>query len=425
MLANKIPRADWLGVSASLWISSTAFLGVALANIGMVLLLIAMLANGRRLWVSLKDEGAVFHAWMLCFITATFSLLLALVRDGGGAHLGGYLAFLKLGLFLPMGWYLGFDLRFVWLSLGGALAGFLVGRVLSWPIHVGLEQAMLDRYGFGLTAISFGTYCAIGLMGLLVASARLRIMLSAWGGFAYLMLGAVMSFMLAGVLFSLSRAVVLVFFLVAIAVFIFFIWINKKFILNARRIGVGLALVLITFCLFLFGNDIFKQRLFAEADVYRLLLEGDFNAVRYSSVGLRVHAWYYAWECWLSHPWLGWGPGVGGSQLLQVAPDVALRELSHFHNIAVEWLVRLGGVGLIAALGLLFALVNRIFWVWRSGFVPRDLIIIIVSGLAILLLTGMSNFRLLSSDGRFCWLILASGAVAITFYTRHRAKVSA
>lgn len=411
-----------LGVFASLWIACTSFAGVALANIGIALLMLAILLDARRLWQSFWPE-IIFRAWSLCFVMATVSLLLASRHDGLLVHLGGYVDFLKLGLFLPIGWYLGVRLHYVWLALAGGLFGFLLGRILNWPFGAGLELAMLNRFGFGFTSISFGTYCAIGLIGVLVVLPRMRRNMNIVGGFVFLAGLVIAGALLAGMIFSLSRAVWIVFALVAVVTLVCGFFVRGA---GLQKLHSALVVVIAMACVsfFMWDSNVVKQRLAQESEVYFLLMEGRFEAVGYSSIGLRLRAWYYAWECWKFHPWLGLGPGMGGSQLLRLAPDAALRGLSHFHNIAVEWLVRLGGVGLSAAFALLLMMIKRLVEVWRSEAVPRDLIAIVSAGLAILLLTGLSNFRLLSSDGRHCWLILAGCAVALSFYVRRLGKIS-
>lgn len=423
--------AERLGRMAALWIACTAFLGVALANVGMALLLLAVVLDARRLWQGLWRE-AVFRAWLLCLAASTLSLLLAVRRNGLAPHLGDYAAFLKLGLFLPIGWYLGRDLRHVWLALGGALAGFVLGRLLNWPLHLGLEQAMQTRFGFGLTSIAFGSYCAVGLLGLMVAAPRIRRSLSAGGVLAYLGAGAAALAALAlwaGMLFSLSRAVWLVFALVAFAAAVLAVrtagrapapgsWRARRYGVSIGAFGLLAGLLIVAW-----HGDLVAQRLFEGSDAYRQLLEGRLEAIGYSSVGLRLHAWHYAWECWLQHPWFGLGPGLGGARLLPMAPEAELHELSHFHSTPIEWLVRLGGIGASAAFGLLLVLARRLLEVWRSGAVPHDLAGIVAGALAVFLLVNLSNFRLLFSDGRLCWLILAGAAAALTFYPR-RASTS-
>lgn len=74
----------------------------------------------------------------------------------------------------------------------------------------------------------------------------------------------------------------------------------------------------------------------------------------------RVGWWEIAIETWSAHPWTGWGYGAGGRF---VALASIGRTSSSVHSGYVETLV---GVGIVGAVGLLYALAEVLVWSFRN-----------------------------------------------------------
>ncbi len=70
----------------------------------------------------------------------------------------------------------------------------------------------------------------------------------------------------------------------------------------------------------------------------------------------RTYLWAGAVDAWLSHPWLGLGPGVFQFLVPDYTGGRFLRGELHAHNLALAALSETGMCGLLAGLGLLYAL---------------------------------------------------------------------
>jgi O-antigen ligase len=74
----------------------------------------------------------------------------------------------------------------------------------------------------------------------------------------------------------------------------------------------------------------------------------------------RVGWWEVALETWSAHPWTGWGYGAGGRFVALASMG---RTSSSVHSGYIETLV---GVGIVGAVGLLYALAEVLVWSFRS-----------------------------------------------------------
>jgi O-antigen ligase len=155
--------------------------------------------------------------------------------------------------------------------------------------------------------------------------------------------------------------------------------------------------------------DLVRERLQAEREVVAQIRAGEWDAIGYSPIGIRVHLFTYGVDRWLERPWLGWGPGALPA-LLDILPDARLHQ-QDLHNLYLDMLVRVGLLGsLPLAIGLLLVLRSAARMV-RQRRVPTDLALVLLGGIGLHLILALSNMRGLNVDWRHVWMLFA-GALA-------------
>lgn len=400
-------RIDRIGAGGLYLLAFGAWLGVALANLGLFIMAVAAIADRERLGPRLKASPWL---WLIAVSVATVSASTALGWPPSGAArpIKG-LALLQLWSFVLVAWWCHGDSRRAWRALGLGLAGFVLGRLLDIPgRELGQTLDQSQRTGLGLQILAFGQYCATALIGLCLAAPRLWQKCSQrrrpWviGGWVLLIALA-----LEGLLLSQARAVWLIsLFLLPLLL----LWRWKETDLRQRTLVLVLgAAMLVTFVVANWG--VIENRIGAEADTYHHLRAGNWSQIGYGSMGLRLHAWHYAADLLAQRPWLGWGPG-SAKTLLQTGPDSGLHSLADFHNLYIDLPIEVGLLGSLPfAVGavLVFRAGARAH---HAGEISQDMYLILIGGLVLHFLAALTNTRMLNPDWGFMWMLLAGIATA-------------
>jgi O-antigen ligase len=405
-----------VGTAGLYLFAASAWLSPAAARVALGLMLLAALAQARELaWTLARSPVAA--ATGLWGAAVLLSYATAGPVAAAAAHAEAATKLMWLSAFLLVAWWVRGDPRRVWTVLGLALAGFLLRRGLYLPrIELGWLTAGM-RTGLGLPEIATATYSLIGLAGLLLASPRFWHWTGTLGrGPAAVALRAGWAcaglFLVLLVLVSQSRAVWI---LALGALPLLAGWLVLG--VGTRRLALTLLAVVLLAGLLLGYWDSIAARFAEDAGAFRAVVSGDWEAVPYTSGGLRVHLWRLGVEWWLQAPWLGQGPAALPA-LIGATGVPALLPLDDVHNVALDLLVRLGLVGLTAYLAMLGLVLGGWFRAHRSGRVPRDLFLVVLAALALDALVGLTNCRTLSTDWKFFWLLLAGSAASFALHRR-------
>lgn len=287
----------------------------------------------------------------------------------------------KWFLFIGMAWWLGGSTCLTLWTWALAVPGLLLAAWLegqgwqSW--QRGLAGARVD---FGIhnaqhVAMLFGV-AALGLASFaprLLAAGRW-----AWG--RRLAWGAMLVACLVGGVVTQTRGVWLAG--VAAALVMLGGWALKAWLVrrpaqqvNHRAWATAIGVLLVVVTLGGAFHDTVERRVLTERAVVASALQGDWEDVPYSSVGVRLHSWRAALEWIAERPLVGWG-GEGRSLVMEETewlPTHIRERFGHLHNTLLEVLVGYGllGAGVIAALA---AWVGRGTWLaWRGGAMPGDM----------------------------------------------------
>jgi O-antigen ligase len=135
-----------------------------------------------------------------------------------------------------------------------------------------------------------------------------------------------------------------------------------------------------------------------------------------SGMDSRFRLYHLAWEKWKEQPLVGKGPGTSSILVQQGGDELELEKRTgadHFHNIVLDVAAQIGMIGVVF-LGLSFYLVTReVFVVKNANHSDREYILFALSGMVLILLTGIPNQPLASPHG--VYLIGFLGGICYSF----------
>ncbi len=409
----------------------SALFSVTLADIGLALVVLAFVAEGRRLR-GLWTEPAVRVALLFAAYVAVQSLFWYL-----NAPTPGYAAtvartgadWIKLLLFIPFGYWAarrphhipGLLLLF---ALGLAF-GFV--RKLDWgALDAGFFTRQFTDY---LQPLALGLFAGVSALGLLVCRAALLAPVRR-GGWRWLILpayAALLLLMLELLMLSFSRSSWLAF----AACLVLWGLLTLVQALRGRdptqlRRGLG-TLALVAALLgsaVLMNLDSLRARLGAEGNTLGQIAAGQLAQDNRSSIALRLHAWQFGTALWLERPWTGWGAGSSG-YWIQDSGLTQLRDsdrwLADLHNTYLELAFQLGAVGLALFLALVWLIARDCTRACRGAGGPEPpgdrplpcLCQLLLLAAVFLALWMLTDHRATNHDGRFFWTLLAGSAYAL------------
>ena len=288
----------------------------------------------------------------------------------------------KLFIFIALAWWLGGSTRNTLLVWSLALLGYVVA---SFTHGNGLQEWWLglqgQRVGFGIRNLQHGSMLfGVALLGLTMFTprfARVGGRLTPWRLAVSLVLIGVC---LVGIAIGQTRAVWLAIVLALLAAAA--LW-GGWLVTRDRGHGktrvkplllAGAGMLMIFSLLAVAFQDTLSERLTQESTVVAQLLQGDVEAVPYTSIGIRIHSWRAALEWIAERPLVGWG-GEGRSLVMAHTawlPDDVKAEFGHLHNYLLEVWVAYGLLGVLVIL-VLAVWIGRGTWLaWRAGVMPND-----------------------------------------------------
>lgn len=271
------------------------------------------------------------------------------------------------------------------------------------------EDPILFRYTFHKSAATIGLFAAVTLLGLVIFFRSLLGNSSHRWWFSLrliLWLGAVL---LTGyaLLISWSRASWLAL-LVSVLIAVPASWfrLQRSTSTSSRRqILIAAAVLLSLMISGYFIADRIGDRLAFEQDSYSKLFSGDIETLDDKSVGSRARMLVYGFQLWEQKLLFGWGP-ARTDLMLDAHPNAALHHFDHLHNSYLELAVRLGMVGLILVLAIVWLSLYRLWQRYRQGLIQPDTFWFLAGSLGLFTIWSAFDVRFDHSDGRHFWLLL-------------------
>lgn len=284
----------------------------------------------------------------------------------------------KLFIFIAVAWWLGGSTRNTLLVWGLAVVGLILSSVVQGDgLQEWIRGVQGQRVGFGVRNYQHGAMLfGIALLGLVIFAPRLLApgRWRAWRvvGWCLMLLPCV-----TGVLIGQTRAVWLALLITLPLVVIAWGLVRRHQggSLNRRPFAIGLVVALVVLGAGTSMKSHLLERAGQESRVIGMLLEGNVEALPYTSIGIRIHSWRAALAWIEERPLVGWGSEGRGLVMEHTSwlPEHVRNTFGHLHNFLLEIWVAYGllGVLVIAALAVW---VGWATWrAWRGGALPGDM----------------------------------------------------
>jgi len=415
--------SEWLGIMGLCVFSFFALLGIAGANLGLGLMIIALFLSPEA-WPRLLRQP-LFRVCLLVIGYIALRTVWPPAESAGDPQTQGDQAMDWAWLFLffvPAWWLSRAPNRWV-LSLSLMFSGFALGIVASLDAAAlsGLQEGVRSGFHFGKPII-FGFDCAVAILALLVLVFwLLRPGLAVTRTRQGIMIGLAilaMLFFTEGLIVSQSRGV----------------WLSLVVALPATLLVLGLCsaqgqrytrqhlavmtgiLALSSLVLLLNWNTI-TQRIQYERQELGVVVSEGLEEAPLSSSTYRLHLWKFGLAKWLEKPVLGWGPGTTLA-MIDAENDIALKNpdgttsYDHLHNAYLEVLFQLGLTGFALITVVCALLVWLVIQGYRKQCLSRYLLTFLLGNFVLIAVYSLTDFRHLHWNWRFYWLIIAGIAFA-------------
>jgi len=418
---------DFIKLSGALglyMLAGSAVLSISGATLGAVIMLLAWCFTFPQAWRRVRADP-VFWLVVTCLIYVLSSALVAAQRDPVMAawQWNQAIQWAWLALLPVLAWWLASEPRRFYIAFSLFSAGVFLRMLLNMPWeHLGdVLSGAYRPWGFGLWHISFSAYLAIVLLGLVIFLPRwlasLRPGLPRWLMLAGISGGVLLCVL--GIMAGKSRGTWLsmaVVFPVVIGAFYISAWRQARDRSWKPMLFAGGLLAAALLAVVVPNLNAVSDRMLAEQETYKRLLEGDVSQVPLSSVGIRIHLYWHGVQDWLERPVFGWGAGSEAHLIDSTGLFTGDYRPPHYHNIVLEILVRFGLVGLLLITSVIVLIYRDIWRSYRDGRLPADWFYFFVGVLAFSLVWGMADIRVVKWDYRYFTLLFLGAAYALTRY---------
>jgi hypothetical protein len=398
-----------------------AVLSTVVSNIGLFLMTVAALAQYRQIAPAIRRCPP---CWLMIggAIMTVISAALAAhyLPETAAQQWEQAKDWTWLALVMVVAWWLRRSPVRFYVAAGLFAAGATVRVLMHTPWHDlgGFLGGGYPPYGFGLWHISFSSYFVVILLTLALLGPSAWVYAGRFGP-----RGRTVIVLAAAALTLISLEVIFVgksrgtWAAMALVVLPLLGWYAFRRLPGNRRALVALAAIAVL--LLSFGAtkfDTIAERMSAESEVIEVIVEGGMEDVPLTNIGVRAHLYRIGLDRWLERPFLGWGPG-SGPHLMQ-ADSMFPRAVGnytppHFHNIALELLVRFGLIGVVWIAAIVAPVYARVYRLHRDGRLPENWYLLLMGVLLFGLVWGMADIRIVKWDYRNFFMLYFGLALAL------------
>ncbi|MEJ2405969.1 MAG: O-antigen ligase family protein [Candidatus Thiodiazotropha sp.] len=409
--------SEWLGLSGLYLFAFFSLLGISGANIGLGLMLIALLLSGEA-WRSLIRQSLFWLSLLIIgYITLRMTDAASLVAAEQKTQHNQARDWIQLFLFFIPAWWISRVPGRIPTTLALMFGGFTLGILSSLDAEMLKQITEGARSGmhFGKPII-FGFDCAAAILALILfimiqlnpdselpsGRRNLRIGLAVVG----------ILFFTEGLIVSQSRGVWLAFLFALPTIFA-----TLKFTRRSRRqpairvFKPMLAMSLIAILILAFNWNTITARVTSEQKELGIVVTQGLGKAPLSSSTYRLHLWQFGLEKWLQRPFTGWGPGTTHA-LVEADDNPGLRDergvsFDHLHNAYLEVVFQLGLIGIVLIALVCGLMIAKLMEAYRRKRVSLYFIAFLFSNFALISVYSLTDFRHLHWNWRFYWLIIA------------------
>jgi len=406
--------AEKLGLIGLFCFLFFAWLGTAMAYVGLFLMLVTFIAGIPENWQQLKHDPVIrlFMVFVVYLLLRTAWSVYEF-PELTAQHIHDGLEWLYLWLFIPVAWWLKQSRQRIYLALLGLMLGFLISVVwlTDWQACDVFVGSM--RCGFGFQLILAALFLGTCLLGLLMYAPRLigqKTFCWPWFLRLFVWLGLVLLVTYALIL-TQTRTVWLALALILPLLILLRYRDAITDMLKGKRkteFVVGVLIIAIVSGILLIKQSTMNERVEQIKDDGWAIMTLQFDKVDTSSgsLGLRLSMYQKGYEMWLQRPLFGWGVAGVNNEYFYTNVDHELAAMSHLHNTYSEPLVRFGLVGGIILLALVGHLLVSLKKAYRCHRVEKDHYYFLMASLALLAIWCFGDYQLFSTDWRvFCCAI--------------------
>jgi O-antigen ligase len=396
-----------------------AVLGGAGTEIGLGLMLLAMLPELSRVWRAYRFEP-VF--WLVVFgmayIIASAWLAARVFPATRDVQWESAVDWLRLSPVLFVAWWLRGDVQRLTvvflLFAGGALTRMLV--YAPWDRLGDFVNMRLPAYsgGFGLWHISFSAYLAVICFGLaLLVPPFIQSVSGPWRrGILWVFAVSVALFFLGAIVIARSRGTWLSMAATIIVTVPLYLFLKRREGGGSwhPRLWQWAAAGVVVVLFAVVAGPTVVHRMTGESETWKAIVEGPIEAVPQTSIGTRVHLYHLAVERWLERPMFGWG--VGSHRMLLREENLDYNP-SHFHNVFLEMLVRFGLVGTAIALSIVVIVYWRVVREYSRGYISTRWFVFLVAVLIFTFFWSQADIRIIKWDYRNFFILFFSMVMSL------------
>lgn len=400
-------RMDILKLSGVMLFAFTMMWSTALANIGLVFVILSACIAYKDCWQSVKTQP-LFYVSVAFVVYVIFRQTVMFVYPEGDG-LREITPWLYLSLFWLVGWGLGENQKHWQWFLILAFIGFWIRVVNGFELE-GVKAALFEGASFGFNlkraSILFALNVATVILAWIVWRRQIINLVASkkfigWGVWLTLMILAFEVLVITN-----SRGTWLSL-LVALAVLAGLNLANKG--ITWKRA----ALLLTLFGILVIANlNTVMDRVESESASYQAIMTGDLSKVPYTSAGSRVHMYAHGWEMGKLHPWFGWGAG-SLPWLMQQTPDKNLYQFNHFHSGYFGVWLQFGLVGVLFFAAVFILLVRALYLGYKRGSIDPTYAHFLLSSMAVMVVWNIFDVGLEHTDFRFYTLFVLGLAFAV------------
>ncbi|MET0068378.1 MAG: O-antigen ligase family protein [Candidatus Thiodiazotropha sp.] len=409
--------SERLGLGGLYLFAFFSLLGISGANIGLGLMLIALVLSGEA-WRRLTRQSLFWLSLVIIgYITLRVMDASTQFQAEQKTQFSQARDWIQLFLFFIPAWWISRVPERIPATLALMFGGFTLGILTSIDAELLKQITEGSRSGlhFGKPII-FGFNCAAAILALLLfIMIRLDADSPLPRGRRNLQVGlAVLGilFFTEGLIVSQSRGVWLAFLVAVPTVFA-----ALKFTRRSRRqpaipvLKPMLALGLLAILILGFNWNTITSRVTSEQQELGMVVTQGLEKAPLSSSTYRLHLWQFGLEKWLQRPFTGWGPGTTYA-LVEADDNPGLRDergvsFDHLHNAYLEVVFQLGLIGIVFIALVCGLMISKLMEAYKRKRVSLYFLAFLFGNFALISVYSLTDFRHLHWNWRFYWLIIS------------------